>query len=138
MGEIRAGMALENYDDRVAFKRGYGAEADIRRATLEGIVDTGAVMLVLPGDAVERLGLDTQRTVTVTYADERREKRPVAGPLTVGIGNRFMIADCVVGPPGGEALIGYVVLNRLDLIPDPANRTLSPRPESPDRPMLRM
>ena len=138
MGEIRAGMALENYDDRVAFKRGFGAEADIRRATLEGIVDTGAVMLVLPGDAVERLGLDTLRTVTVTYADERREKRPVAGPLTVGIGNRFMIADCVVGPPGGEALIGYVVLNRLDLIPDPANRTLAPRPESPDRPMLRM
>ena len=138
MGEIRAGMVLENISDRAVFERGYGAEADIRRETLEGIVDTGAAMLVLPGDAVERLGLATRRTVTVTYADERREERPVAGPLTVRIGNRFMMADCVVGPPGGEALIGQIVLEALDLIPDPANRTLAPRPESPDRPMLRM
>lgn len=138
MGEIRVEMALENYDDRAVFMRGYGAEADIRRATLEGIADTGAVMLVLPGDAVERLGLRMQRTVTVTYADERREERPVAGPLTVRIGNRFMLADCIVGPPGGEALIGQVVLEELDLVADCARRTLAPRPESPDRPMLRM
>lgn len=138
MGEIRAEMAIENTIDRGVFERGHGAEADIRRASLEGIVDTGAVMLVLPGDAVETLGLATRRTVIVTYADERREERPVAGPLTIRIGNRSMVADCIVGPPGGEALIARIVLEELDLIADPANRTLAPRPESPDRPLLRI
>lgn len=138
MGEIGVEMAIENTIDRGVFERGRGAETDIRRATLEGIVDTGAVMLVLPGEAVERLGLATRRTVIVTYADERREERPVAGPLTVRIGTRFMMADCIVGPRGGEALIGRIVFEELDLVADCANRTLAPRPESPDRPLLRV
>ena len=37
---------------------------------------------------VERLGLDQQGTAVVTYADERQDERPVAGPVTVRIGNR--------------------------------------------------
>lgn len=87
---------------------------------------------------MQQSGWATQRTVTVTDADERREERPVAGPLTVRTGNRFMIADCIVSPPGGETLIGQVVLEELDLVADCAKRTLAPRPESPDHPMLRV
>ena len=101
-------------------------------------MDTGAVMLMLPEDVVGRLGLATQRKVVVTYADERRELRPVAGPVTVHIGNRFMIADCVIGPPSSEPLIGHIVLGALDLVADGRNRTLGPRPESPDYPLLKL
>ena len=70
------------------------------------IVDTGAVTLVLPQNVVERLGLATQRTVIVTCADERKEERPVTGPVTVRIGDRFMSTDAIVGPPLSEPLIG--------------------------------
>ena len=38
----------------------------------------------------------------MTYADERKETHPVAGQATVHIGNRFMIAECVVRPPLSE------------------------------------
>ena len=75
-------------------------------------------MLVLPQNVVERLGLETRRTVIVTYADERREERPLAGPVTVQIGNRSMSTDCVVGPPLSEPLIGELVLAALHLIAD--------------------
>ena len=68
----------------------------------------------------------------------RQEERPVAGPLTIRIGNRFMSTDCVVGPPLSEPLIGQIVLEALDLIADCTNRTLSPRPESPDYPLLKL
>lgn len=44
--------------------------------------------LVLPQNVVERLGLQTQGAAFVTYADERREERPLAGPVVVQIGNR--------------------------------------------------
>ena len=37
-----------------------------------------------------------------------------------------------------EALIGQIVVRQLDLVTDRVNRTLSPRPESPDRPLLRL
>ena len=138
MGEITVNVTLENPIDRGVFERGEGEEAAIRRSSIDAIVDTGAVMLVLPQNVVERLGLETRRTVIVSYADERKEERPVAGPLTIRIGNRFMSTDCVVGPPLSEPLIGQIVLEALDLIADCTNRTLTPRPESPDYPLLKL
>ena len=65
-------------------------------------------------------------------------RRPVAGPLTVRIGDRWMPANCIVVPTGTDALVGQVVMEQLDLVADCATQTLGPRPESPDRPSLRL
>ena len=138
MGEITVNVTLENAGDRYLFTQGNAKEADIRRTRIDATVDTGAVMLVLPQNVVERLGLQILRTVVVAYADERKEERPVAGPLTIHIGNRFMSTDCIVGPPLSEALIGQIVLEALDLLADCTKRTLAPRPESPDYPLLKL
>ena len=138
MGEIVASVELENTTDRDNASEGLRDESTIRRTRVEGVVDTGAVMLVLPENVVSRLGLRTRREVIVTYADERKETRPVAGPVTIHIGNRFMIAECVVGPPLSEPLIGQIVLEALDLVADCTNRTIGPRPESPDSPLLKL
>ena len=91
--------------------------------------------LMLPQNVVERLGLGNKGTAFVSYADERRDERPLAGPVSVRIGNRTMVTDCIVGPPLSEPLIGQVVLGRLDLIADCANRTVTPR--YPDYPLLK-
>ena len=138
MGEIVVDVELENPGDRAVVERGYGQESDIRRTTVEAIADTGAVISMLPQNVVERIGVPTQRTVVVTYADDRKEERPVAGPVTMKIGNRFMNTDCVVGPPLSQALVGQIVMEALDLVADCTNRTLTPRPESPDYPLLNM
>jgi len=138
MGEITVNVTLENPIDRGVFERGSGGEIEIRRTDVKAIVDTGAVMLVLPQNVVERLGLRVLRTVVVSYADERKEELPVAGPLTIHIGNRFMSTDCIVGPPLSEPLIGQIVLEALDLLADCTKRTLTPRPESPDYPLLKL
>ena len=136
MGEISVDFELENPVDRENFERGSGEESAVRPARVQGIVDTGAVMLVLPQSLVERLGLRVQETMVVTYADNRTEERPVAGPVTVRIGDRSTRTDCVVGPPSGEILIGQIILEALDLIADCTNRTLTPR--IPDYPLLRI
>ena len=138
MGEIVASMKLENTGDRAIVSEGLRDESAIRRATVDGVVDTGAVMLMLPEDVVDRLGLRTLSEVTVTYANEYRETRQIAGPVTVQIGDRVTNADCVVGPLSSEPLIGQIVLEALDLVADCRNQTLGPRPESPDRPLLKM
>ena len=46
--------------------------------------------------------------------------------------------DCVIGPPLCEPLIGQLVLQQLDLVVDCARRTLTPRPESPNLPLLKL
>lgn len=52
MGEIVVDAELENPIDRGAFERGYGKESDIRRTSVRAVVDTGAVMLMLPQNHV--------------------------------------------------------------------------------------
>lgn len=136
MGAVVASMELENAVDRGMSAQGLRDESTVRRTRVDGIVDTGAVTLVLPQNVVERLGLATQRTVIVTCADERKEERPVAGPVTVRTGDRFMSTDAIVGPPLSEPLIGQVILEVLDLIADRAKQALYPR--VPDYPLLNL
>jgi clan AA aspartic protease len=136
MGEIRSTLQLENADDRAVFERGHLDEDAIRSVEIEGVVDTGARTLALPQEVVERLGVRTLREVNVGYADDRRETRPMVGPINVTIAGRTTVAEAVVLPSGSEALVGQTVLESLDLVADCANERLAPSPESPDLPFL--
>ena len=76
MGEMVASVELENTTDRGIASEGLRDESTIRRTTVEGVVDTDAVMLVLPENVVTRLGLETQREVSsLTRTNARRPAR---------------------------------------------------------------
>ncbi|MBI4237167.1 MAG: retroviral-like aspartic protease family protein [Deltaproteobacteria bacterium] len=126
MGEVRAICQL--------------AKVGHQGATIEvdALVDTGAVMVLLPEDLVDALGLERNGKVVVALANDQKIELPVALPLSLSIGNRSMVTDCLVGPPQCEALIGQIVLERLDLIVDPLKKILISRPESPYLPSLKM
>ena len=85
MGEVK--VELENAGDREVSRRGYIGEEQIRSIKVPLLVDSDAVMLVLPQDLGETLGLSEVGKVIVTYADERKEEHPVAGIVTVKVGN---------------------------------------------------
>ena len=104
MGEIRTTLTLENAGDREYFLRGDAAENDIRQVTVDGIVDTGAVSLVVPEELAARLGLTYTRHGTVVYADERRDQRPVAG-VRGQIGELATQTECIVGAAMVQALV---------------------------------
>jgi hypothetical protein len=125
MGEIRASVKIENSNDRALYEAGEISKKKIRSRDVEAVVDTGAVMTVLPQDLVANLGLSPM--------DMGR-----AGPLTLTVAGRNMHMDCLVGPPGCEMRIGQLVMGALDLICDPGKRTLTVRPESPYRPTLKL
>jgi len=137
-GRISVEIELENYLDKGMALKGYIKESEIRRAKVKALVDTGAVLLMLPQDLVEELGLEYLRRAIVRYADERLEERDVAGVVIIKIGKRIMSTDCIVGPPRSEPLIGQIVLEGMDLIIDPVEQKLTPRPESPYLPELKL
>ncbi len=139
MGDVYVEIALENYDDRLLSERGYLEPNKVRTEKVRVLADSGCTILVLPQDLVERLGLKIKKEkVIVTYADERKEERPVAGTLTVRVGDRSMETDCIVNPPASEPLLGQIILERLDLLVDCKEGKLVPRPESPYLPMLKL
>jgi clan AA aspartic protease len=138
MGEIKVSVELENYDDRAVARRGFLPEDQIRSQRVDVVVDSGAVMLVLPQDLVEVLGLRMLRKAIVTYADERKEERDIAGVVSVRVAGRTVETNCLVGPPGSEPLLGQIVLEEADLLIDCANQRLIARPESPYLPTLKL
>lgn len=138
MGEVKVEVELENAVDRELQRQGALPEEKIRSAKIRALVDSGAVLLVLPQDLVETLGLREVGKAIVTYADERREERPIAGIVTVRVGDRSTSLNCVVGPPSSEPLLGQVVLETMDLLVDCTQQKLVPRPESPFLPLLKL
>ncbi|RKZ44782.1 MAG: clan AA aspartic protease [Candidatus Parabeggiatoa sp. nov. 3] len=138
MGEVVVDIALENFLDRILMLENKLTAEKVRKHQMSALVDTGAVMLSLPQDIIEKLGLNQVRKVIVTYADERREERDVFAAGNEKIGDRPLVTEAISGPPLSEALIGQVILEELDMLVDCQNQTLLPRPESPVYPSLKM
>ena len=138
MGEILTRVRLENSADLSLEKQGTLAADKVRGVEIDAVVDTGAVMMLLPQDLVEKLGLPVYDKVIVALADETKIELDRAGDIRITVAGRRMTADCLVGPPGCEPLIGQLIMEGLDLIPDPLKRTLTPRPESPYLPTLKL
>ncbi|MCY3684712.1 MAG: hypothetical protein OXH25_00815 [Chloroflexi bacterium] len=137
MGEIVVEIELENAGDRHLTQRGFRSASDVRRETIRANADRGVTMLMVPKDVVERLGVPEIDQVRTVSTDGQRGEAAVAGPLRIRIGVRETSTECIVLPEGAGTVVGLMVLNVLDLHPDPASQTLGQRPESPDRPLLR-
>ncbi|MEW5767116.1 MAG: retropepsin-like aspartic protease [bacterium] len=138
MGEVKVPLWLENTFDRERYLNGELLEEQIRAVEIKALVDSGATMLMLPQEVVERLGLRMRGKVIVSYADERKEERPRAGVVTVRVGERDTDVDCIIGQPNSEALVGQIILEAMDLLVDCTNQRLIPRPESPYLPLLKL
>jgi clan AA aspartic protease len=135
MGAVYATLDLENTTDADNAMQGLRPPDRVRRFTLRALVDTGAVLLVLPEDVVDHLGLTRRGKSVVSFADERKADWERAGPVTVRVANRTHVLECLVGPPTSEALLGQIPLEALDVLVDPLKQQLVARPESPIYPL---
>ena len=138
MGKVVAKAKIWNFGDELKIMEGALKPEEVRSIEVEGIVDSGATLLTLPEDIVERLGLVLGGLVNVTYADKKVEKRPLAYGAMIEILGRRAETAAVVQKRGTNILIGQTVLETMDLIVDPKKGILTPRPESPDMPLIEL
>ncbi len=130
VGRFSVEVELANHEDVVQAKKGFLPAEDVRRGRISGVVDTGATRLVLPDSIVTTLGLPAAGHVTVKYADGRREPKAIVGDVELEIQGRSSVFTAVVEPGRSDALIGAIVLEELDLIPDCTRQVLIPRDPS--------
>ncbi|MBI3267382.1 MAG: aspartyl protease family protein [Planctomycetes bacterium] len=138
MGEVRVTLALANFADEENCRRGLLPPPQVRRATVEALVDTGSTRLVLPSSVVQMLGLAVLGRIPVRFADDRRDVRDRVGIVSLELMGRKTEVDAVVEPGKSYALLGQIPLEGLDLRVDCAGRRLIPNPESPDAPLSEM
>jgi clan AA aspartic protease len=133
MGAVRVPIKLTNTIDQVLVERGLLAPHLLREAETQGLVDTGALTLVVPPDIVQQLGLKIRSQQVAQFANGAQELVGVTEPVTIECEGRKTILEALV--VGNEVLIGQVVLELLDLLPDCKNQRLIPNPANPDYPV---
>ena len=124
-------LKLTNLTDAENARRQTIPAEHVRSVEVEGLVDTGAVLLVIPADLAATLGAPEIERRTVRYADGHRAERSIVGGLLIEILGRRMVGEAVVEAEGTDVLIGQIPLEALDLIVDPATRDLRKNPRSP-------
>jgi clan AA aspartic protease len=129
-------IKLTNSYDEEYVARGDLPANRVRSTEIEALVDTGATMMVLPADAVSRLGLLPAGYRKVRYADGRTAEVPWVSGVGITILGRQTVTNALVEAAGTIALIGQIPLEELDLLVDPKSRELRVNPASPDAPLL--
>ena len=129
-------IQLANNHDEEDVKCGRRRPAEIRSVHVRARVDTGATMLVLPADLVDKLGLFPDGYRKVRYADGRIRERPWVSSIRITILGRETVTNALVADAGTTPLVGQLPLEELDLIVDPKSGELRVNPDSPDAPLL--
>ena len=96
-----------------------------KKATVEFLVDSGAVYTLLPEKDWKAIGLKPKRKMSFTLADGTRVERGISEchiSLPQGEGR----TPVILGEPGDEALLGAVTLEILGLVLNPFKRSLEP------------
>jgi predicted aspartyl protease len=130
VGRFSVEIEVTNNDDLALMRRGLLQPEQVRRETIRGVVDSGAVKLVLPEAVVKRLGLPPDDPINVRYADTRRVRRKQAQGASVQLLGRHGTFTAIVEPKRDTALIGAIVLEELDLLVDCRQQRLVPRDPS--------
>jgi len=130
MGRFSVEIEIANNDDLALARHGILPADQVRRQRLAGVVDPGAVTLVLPQIVVKNLGLSLGDKIKVRYADGRRAQRRVAEGAYVELLGRHDTFSAIVEPKRETALIGAMILEALDLLVDCKHQRLVPRDPS--------
>lgn len=133
MGAVRVKVRLTNAIDEAMVSQGVLAPDLLRECETQALVDTGALTLVIPQKIVEQLGLRIRSHQVARYANSFEERIGVTEAVLIEREGRQTTVEALV--VGDEVLIGQVVLELLDLLPDCKNQRLIPNPANPDYPV---
>ncbi len=102
---------------------------------IDAKIDTGATMLVLPGDVAALHQFPVSRRISVKYADESRAEKDVVWGVELEICGRKAVFEAIIEPKKSYVLVGAIVMETLDLIIEPRSLGVYPNPRSPDAPL---
>jgi clan AA aspartic protease len=136
MGLVHAEIELCNAMDMALWRRKKIAETEIRKISVQSLVDSGAYMLVIPEKVRLQLGLEIIGYELSELANGQQEKVAVAEPVEVHFENRKATVDVLV--IGNEVLLGAIPMEAMDVLIHPKLQKLTVNPEHPNIPVFRI
>jgi predicted aspartyl protease len=124
MGEVREQITLVNAGDLAEEGRMRRKETEVRRITVDAVVDTGTWKLVMGEKTCERLGLAIVKESMATLAGGTRQPCKITEPVTIRWKDRFTSSHAMVLPGKEEILLGVIPLEDMDLRVNPVSACL--------------
>jgi clan AA aspartic protease len=124
MGTVQAEITLKNIRDKMKAEEGYINEHEIRQATVQAVVDTGAASLVINEEICQKLGLGIKEERSARVADGRRVFCKITEPVEIHWKDRDTSCNVMVIPGAETVLLGVIPLEWMDLMIHPAKQEL--------------
>jgi predicted aspartyl protease len=125
MGEVREQITLINSYDLAKQGEGVITQEQIRQVTVEAVVDTGTMSLIMGEETCRRLGLAIEREGVVSLAGGARKSCKVTGPVEIRWKDRDTACKAIVLSGKEEILMGCIPLEDMDLMVNPVERCLA-------------
>jgi clan AA aspartic protease len=123
MGIVHTEITIKNARDVLNGRYENGKTPEIRQTTVQVVVDTGAMTLVINEQMRQQLGLAVVGTKQARLADDTKKTVQIAEPVEVHWKNRSMTCQPWV-VNSGRILLGAIPLEDMDLIVDHAKQEL--------------
>ncbi|MEX2214609.1 MAG: retroviral-like aspartic protease family protein [Phycisphaeraceae bacterium] len=128
-------VRVSNATDVVNAKEGKLDPSKVRTIDVRCFVDTGATLLCLTPELIAQLGLTRMSSQKCTTANGIVE-RWVWSPAHVACQDRDAFVEVMEMPPDGRPLLGYLALERMDLVVNPRKGTLEGNPDHDGKMLL--
>jgi clan AA aspartic protease len=124
MGEVRTEITLVNIRDTVKAEEGLVPESQVRRLTVNAVVDTGAWTLVINEETREKLGLRVEEVSETTVAGGAKFPSRITEYVEVRWKDRKTACAALVLPGEEDVLMGAYPLEGMDLMIHPKKQEL--------------
>jgi clan AA aspartic protease len=138
MGMVYADIVLINGGDLEMSKRHIIGEEEVRKMTINMVVDSGSYMMAINETIKEQLGLLFIEKRKSIMADGSVVEHDVVGPIIVKFANRTAVCNAVVLQGDNEPLLGAIPMEEMDVIIHPRRQELLVNPEHPYMAQLSM
>jgi clan AA aspartic protease len=124
MGHVNTQITLKNIKDIFKAEVGIIKESEIRKATIDVMVDTGATTLIINEQLFQQLGLGVMGERKITLANDTKVMCKLTEPLEIHWEDRFVAMSAVVVKDASDFLLGVLPLEGMDLMVDTVNQRL--------------
>ena len=131
MGLVYADIILINAGDEVLARRKIIGEDEIKKMTVNMLVDTGAYMMGITETIQEQLDLPFVEKRKLILGDGSIKEFDVVGPVIVKFKNRTAACNAVVLAGSNESILGAIPLEEMDVLIHPQRQELIVNPEHP-------
>nr|WP_299419769.1 aspartyl protease family protein [uncultured Emticicia sp.] len=131
MGLVYADIELINADDIGLVRRYIIGEEEVKRISLNILVDTGAYNLCINESIQQQLDLPFIEKRKAQLANGHIEEYNIVGPIVLKFKNRQTVCNAMVLQGDSEPLLGAIPLEDLDVVILPLRQEMIVNPEHP-------